>query len=486
MQRKPSFQPTPTRTGTTWTGALLAAALVACSPSEPAESSAEAPVEATQVAETEAAGEEADGRYTSGFQKLDLGIDVASIDTGLEGKTADLTDRSTPESWVKEDDHAGHDHADEGTDVARKTPAGGLQPSGPRFLGGLALIEGQEKEKHFGKVRAGDKRQHLFEFVSNGTEDLVISGVKPSCGCTRAEIEIYDEDGNAKPYDRGDLIPPGQRFRLNAEISTEGKKGTASATVSIFTNSAGGSYNVKLVAEVEPVLDVTPDTAVFFGQMTTADKMEDEVRIASRRKEPFSLTADTRGLKNVSVTLVPEEPDADGRASVWVAKVVAGPGLPVGIRNFPCTLTTDIPIGDAKTEGERVKYHTVPLSVQARVTGLVHAEPAFMGFGLVSPGQVVERALRVECHDDFQLSTDTEIKFEGLYGGEFEHADLMETTITEVEGGKYLDVVVKLLGLPEDVNGSFGGVIKLLVNHPSMEELQVRFSGVCRASVGGQ
>ena len=120
------------------------------------------------------------------------------------------------------------------------------------------------------------------------------------------------------------------------------------------------------------------------------------------------------------------------------------------------------------------------ITVQARVTGLVHAEPSFVSFGMVRPGQIVERSVRIECHDDFVLSTEMPITVEGLYGQEFPYADAFTTAIEPVEGGRLVDLKLRLEGLPDDLNGSFGGILKVSVGHPGMDELTVRFSGVCR------
>jgi hypothetical protein len=58
--------------------------------------------------------------------------------------------------------------------------------------------------------------------------------------------------------------------------------------------------------------------------------------------------------------------------------------------------------------------------------------------------------------------------------------DAFAITIEPIEEGKAANVKVQLKGMPEDLNGSFGGVVRLKVGHPYMDEIQVRFSGVCR------
>lgn len=45
-----------------------------------------------------------------------------------------------------------------------------------------------EKETHdFGKIPQGKPVKHVFTFENVGTEPIIISDVKPSCGCSVAE-----------------------------------------------------------------------------------------------------------------------------------------------------------------------------------------------------------------------------------------------------------------------------------------------------------
>ncbi|HED65034.1 MAG TPA: DUF1573 domain-containing protein [Planctomycetes bacterium] len=442
----------------------------------PAVAADEAAAEVKDAAESvEASALEGERRYASGFETLETEFDLSALDGATDADASDLSDPGKPETWT-------------GETVEAPQPAGqGLERTSMRYLGGIRLADGEEKLHDFGMIRAGESREHVFQFISDGKEALVIRGVKPSCGCTKAEVLVQDESGEWVPYEKGTEIPTGKEFRLDTEISSEGKHGSIGATVSVYTNAPGGSFNVRLAAEVEPVLDVEPETAVYLGQMTVADQKEETITISSHRGELFRLTADLSGLQKIQVDLEPVDPDEEGRAAVWKAHIIAGPGLPLGIRSEPCLLTSDLPIADpryAAPEGE-VKYHTVPLSIQARVTGLVHAEPAFVGFGMVRPAQVIQRSVRIQSHDDYKLKADTPVTFEGLYGGEFEYADRFEVSGQVSEDGKYLDLTVTLTGLPEDLNGSFGGIMQVHVGHPATETLPVRFSGVCRALLPG-
>lgn len=410
-------------------------------------------------------------RYEGGLDKLDAGYDLSKI--------------KLPDSPAPGEGDEGHDHAHEAEVQPQQAPYG---PAAQAALnkGRIALEEGAPQVKDLGKLRQGEVGGFEFQFVSNGEEPLVITGVKPSCGCTKAEIVLVGADGTKTPYVKGGPIPVGQKFVLESEINTDGRQGPFSAQISLFGNDARGAFNVRLTAEIEPVLTVTPSPTVFFGRITTAQKVEQTVTVAATRGEPFKLTVGQESVQGpYKLDYVPKDRDAEGRASQWEIKVTLGPNNEVGMRSYPIQMKSDIPVAHPKYPAQdgSVQYHGFLLNVQAQVTGMVSAEPSFITFGMVRPGEALDRALRIECHDDFQLKADMPVNFEGLQGQEFPFKDLFQVSVEPQAGGKVADLKVHLSGLPADLNGSFGGVLRVKVGHPFMEELQVRFSGVCRPSL---
>lgn len=384
------------------------------------------------------------------------------------------------------DEHDGHDH--EGHDHPTAQDGSELLPAAQaaRNKGRLSLAEGAAQVKEFGKMRQGEVGTYAFPFVSDGEEALVITGVKPSCGCTKADIVLLDEAGAKKPYTKGDPIAVGQKFLLETEINTEGRQGNFSPTVSIFANDARGAFNVRLSAEVEPVLKVTPSSTVYFGRITTADTVEQTVTVTTSGGEPFKLSLGQDGVPEpLRLEYTAKNPDAEGRASEWELKVALGPNTEIGMRNFPLNFKSDLVIAHPKypSPDGSPQYHGFMMNVQAQVTGMVSAEPAFVTFGMVRPNEPIERALRIQCHDKdgaFKLPAEIPVVFEGLQGQEFPWKDRFTTQVELLDGGTAADFKVRLSGLPEDLNGSFGGVIRIKVGHPFMDELLVRFSGVCR------
>jgi hypothetical protein len=422
------------------------------------------------------APDHAERPYQGGLDQLDTCVDLSKLVLEQPAAAeATAPDAAQPSSAA--------------APVALDTPGPNPLDSLNRSLeakGGMSLLEGESPVADFGVVRQGESREHVFRFKSDGEEPLEVRALKPSCGCTKAEIQLLSETGEVLPYEKGAPIPVGQQFQLLTEASTDGKgPGAFGTQVSIYTNAPDSPVNVKLAATIEPVLVVEPEHQVMLGQLTTVEQKEADLTVYSKRGERFLLQIDPalQAVKRaVEAKLVPENPDAEGKSDRWKVHIVAGPGLDIGMVNAPVQLVSDIPILKPKYPNADGTPKTFPvmIAVQARVVGLVNAEPGFLSFGMVRPGQTLERVVRIECRDDFQLPAEMPTTIAGLYGGEFPYAANFATEFVPVEPGKSVDLKLKLLGLPEDLSGSFGGILKVSVGHPSMAEVSVRFSGVCR------
>jgi len=91
-------------------------------------------------------------------------------------------------------------------------------------------------EHDFGKVQKGTPVTHEFTFTNNGSEPLVITAVKASCGCTVAE---YTKES----------IPPGGKGFVKATYDAA-KVGAFSKTVTINANTEEGSVQLIIKGEV--------------------------------------------------------------------------------------------------------------------------------------------------------------------------------------------------------------------------------------------
>jgi len=77
---------------------------------------------------------------------------------------------------------------------------------------------------NFGEIVQGEKVQNVFEFENTGTEPLIITHAKGSCGCTVPE------------WPR-EPIMPGEKASLLVEFNSANKKGPHSKRVTITANT---------------------------------------------------------------------------------------------------------------------------------------------------------------------------------------------------------------------------------------------------------
>lgn len=455
----------------TFSGLALAASLLFASCSEapggaPTTPEPEAgPEVASTDAETALEGEATPKMATSSGldrNRLDTGIDLTSLGyTAPSAADPGAPAPALPEGAVPASPHAG-------------------------LPGHISLVDGEQREVDLGKVKQGDKRTHTFRMLSDGDHDLVVNRFKSSCGCTVANSYLVDAEGVQTKYVEGTPIPPGTELQLEVETTTDGKPaGRLDTSVALYSNDVRGVFALKLIAEVETVLQLDPGQTINFDQITSADRVEGSVRVSSDSLDPFMLTIDERFVvPPFEVEVVPVEPTAEGKATVWDVNLALGPDIPEGVRNYPVLLSTDVPIPypkQATTDGSVTPMYQTRIYAQATVKGMVSAQPPFLSFGMVRPGERLERTVRLECFDDFELGTDLPISLGGMRPGvDFPYAEHFSWSVEKTDSPKALDVILRLEGLPDDVNGSFGGTLTLAVGHPLKPEISIRFSGVCR------
>jgi hypothetical protein len=89
----------------------------------------------------------------------------------------------------------------------------------------VTTVTFEEETHNFGKIKDGDKVQHIFKFKNTGTEKLVVKNVKPSCGCTTPE------------WTKDPIEPGGEGF-IQIEFDSSGKIGTQNKSVTVELNTA--------------------------------------------------------------------------------------------------------------------------------------------------------------------------------------------------------------------------------------------------------
>lgn len=101
----------------------------------------------------------------------------------------------------------------------------------------LTTIQWIDSTKDFGVVSEGEKVEANFRFRNSGTEQLVISNVVVSCGCTVAE----------KPEQP---VAPGQEGVIKAFFDSKGRPGPNHKTLTVYSNTSQSIHTLMFDVEV--------------------------------------------------------------------------------------------------------------------------------------------------------------------------------------------------------------------------------------------
>ena len=101
-------------------------------------------------------------------------------------------------------------------------------------------VEFAEMEHNFGTINQDSKNEHVFSFTNTGTEPLVISNARGSCGCTVPE------------YPR-EPIAPGESGEIKVVYSPGKQKDQQTKTVTITANTEPETTILKIKANVVEV-----------------------------------------------------------------------------------------------------------------------------------------------------------------------------------------------------------------------------------------
>lgn len=101
-----------------------------------------------------------------------------------------------------------------------------------------AVIGWEKQTFDFGDIYQGEKVEHTFMLINQGSEPLVITNVQVTCGCT-----------TPKGWPR-DPIAPGEKAEILISFNSTGKFGRQNKVVTIVSNSVSGSNQITFSANV--------------------------------------------------------------------------------------------------------------------------------------------------------------------------------------------------------------------------------------------
>ena len=130
-----------------------------------------------------------------------------------------------------------------------------------------------EPTYHFGEMENAKDVEHTFILKNEGDLSLEIRQVRPSCGCTVANISQK-------------TIPPGGQAEVITRLSLRGRQGPQHKTISVESNDP---KQTTLVLSLEGTaieeMRVQPNR-LFFGRITANSSVTGMVEIAVRARMP--------------------------------------------------------------------------------------------------------------------------------------------------------------------------------------------------------
>ena len=326
---------------------------------------------------------------------------------------------------------------------------------GPRLAFG-------ESSHDFGSVSEGQVVTHLFPFVSNGNEALVISRVDSSCGCTAKNVFV-EKEGERMAYVFGEETKPGTRCWVEAKMDTSNITHTKSATVTATSNDPTGAKTVRVKVRVLRPFYVEP---AYLNYQVIARGATPTAKALVRSDFPersFDVVDVIKGNPGLVVDTRP----------------ISGQAGPANGIEVSVTLPADIALGtfNAKVRLVMRDGKSVDINLFALVQGPVRLMPQDqLPFGLLRRGMVSNRHVDVVGNDSDRVVTATAVEVRSDFA---EHvvAHLRPVDGQDAHLGRTrVEVAVQ----PTMPAGVFSGTIVVTTDHPDMALIEVPFSGVVR------
>lgn len=91
----------------------------------------------------------------------------------------------------------------------------------------------------FGKIKKGDRVEHIYEVTNTGKNPLIISTVQPTCGCTVPDF-------TKEP------ILPGQKGKITLKFDSSNFEGMVHKSAEIYANVAQVPIELQFTADIKP------------------------------------------------------------------------------------------------------------------------------------------------------------------------------------------------------------------------------------------
>lgn len=326
--------------------------------------------------------------------------------------------------------------------VAASFPAPALAQAAAGSAPKLVVVE---DKKDLGTVAKGEPMKHTFVLKNAGTADLLITDVKPACGCTVSE------------YDK--VIKPGGEGKIALTVDTKSFQGATSKTALVLTNDpAMPQTTLYVMAFVKPYVDVLP-YGFFRIQALTGETATSELVLASDEPTfaPTKVEAPYKFLKT-ALTEVPEKERVAGKGAKQYKLALTAPAdAPEGLLSGYVKLQTGVP-----------KQPEMEISISGYIKPTVTITPNTINFGNFDPkGEAVRRNVML-INNNPQRDNFAVTKAETTVPG-------INASVVTVDKGR---VRVDLSVDDKIKKGVFEGELKIQTNDTARANVSIPLRGV--------
>lgn len=127
-----------------------------------------------------------------------------------------------------------------------------------------------------GSLTKQDSVKYRVPIKNIGNKTLVISSVRPQCGCTSAPLER-------------DTLKPGEATAMNITLTLPAGSGVVDKYVTVYSNDSAGAHVLKLRAEVSRPLQLS-SSFLGFNQGYVGEPTRSKIKLTTQVDEDVMIT----------------------------------------------------------------------------------------------------------------------------------------------------------------------------------------------------
>ena len=186
----------------------------------------------------------------------------------------------------------------------------------------------------FGSADASQTIEHTYVLKNTGDLTLEISNVKPSCGCTVANISERS-------------VQPGAETKVTARLALQGRSGQQHKSITVESNDPKQpQFILTLQGNVGSVIEVRPPSVVF-GEVGPSTVVTQVVDVAGTGPDRFKIVSATSMASNFAVAVETLEDGKLYRLTITTQGELPPGALYGNVRvmtDLPARQTIDIPV----------------------------------------------------------------------------------------------------------------------------------------------